>query len=272
MPPRQKVPENSSSISTEWDERLRHLMEKSGLAIFSVTFDPPIDLDLPEDKQVDLVFESGYVADANEAWAKMVGLSSAEDLIGVSIRDLAPPSIPENLQAIKMTVQSHFTLEDIETVELYESGEKRHFHNNIVWVVEEGRVTRMWGTAIDLTRRKDLEKKLGKLESDFRSSVEALGGTVRDGRKGGGRSLKETEASQNFIRRLKSLTLREHEVMTWVITGVRNGEIARVLGIVEGTVKIHRRRIMEKMGVVSVAELVRMCDRLGVEPGKVKDQ
>ena len=59
------------------------------------------------------------------------------------------------------------------------------------------------------------------------------------------------------------LTDREREVMAWVITGALNKQIAGELGIVEQTVKVHRSRVMEKMGAVSVAGLVRLCDTAG---------
>jgi FixJ family two-component response regulator len=51
--------------------------------------------------------------------------------------------------------------------------------------------------------------------------------------------------------------------MAWVITGALNKQIAAELGIVENTVKVHRARVMEKMRVVSVAELVRVCALVG---------
>ncbi len=63
--------------------------------------------------------------------------------------------------------------------------------------------------------------------------------------------------------RIAKLSDRECEVMAWVITGALNKQIAGHLGIVEQTVKVHRSRVMEKMGVVSVAELVRLCDAAG---------
>jgi FixJ family two-component response regulator len=65
-------------------------------------------------------------------------------------------------------------------------------------------------------------------------------------------------------RRVETLTPREHEVMQCVIGGALNKQIAAHLGIAEGTVKLHRARVMEKMGAASVADLVRRCDLVGV--------
>lgn len=63
--------------------------------------------------------------------------------------------------------------------------------------------------------------------------------------------------------RINTLSGREREVMAWVISGALNKQIAGELGIVEQTVKVHRARVMEKMRVVSVPELVRLCDTAG---------
>jgi FixJ family two-component response regulator len=65
---------------------------------------------------------------------------------------------------------------------------------------------------------------------------------------------------------LDTLTPREFEVMQRVIAGALNKQIADDLGAAEKTVKIHRGRVMEKMGVASVAELVRLAQNAGVAP------
>jgi FixJ family two-component response regulator len=73
----------------------------------------------------------------------------------------------------------------------------------------------------------------------------------------------ETSSIQELI---ETLTPREHEVMTYVITGMLNKQIAGQLEISEETVKIHRARVMQKLDVVSVAELVRLCEKAGIPP------
>ena len=64
--------------------------------------------------------------------------------------------------------------------------------------------------------------------------------------------------------RYELLTQREREVLALVVTGLLNKEIAAELGTTEFTVKVQRRRVMEKMGAGSVAELVRMAEKLGI--------
>lgn len=72
--------------------------------------------------------------------------------------------------------------------------------------------------------------------------------------------------------RLDTLTPREFEVLQRVIAGKLNKHIADDLGASEKTIKIHRARVMEKMGVISVADLVRVAQAAGVAPiGRADD-
>jgi len=63
-----------------------------------------------------------------------------------------------------------------------------------------------------------------------------------------------------------SLTQREREVMTLVVTGLLNKQIAARLGTSEATVKAHRAQLMQKMRMESLAQLVRVAGRLGLLP------
>ena len=79
------------------------------------------------------------------------------------------------------------------------------------------------------------------------------------------RAQRRVRAELNHIQeRLSTLTPREYEVMEHVIAGRLNKQAAVELGIAEKTVKVHRARIMEKMNVQSVAELVHLADRAGI--------
>ena len=73
----------------------------------------------------------------------------------------------------------------------------------------------------------------------------------------------EAKVVVELQKRLDSLTAREKEIFTLVITGRRNKQIAYVAKMTEMTVKVHRSRMMHKMQAKSVVDLVRMADRLG---------
>ncbi|MDR0182114.1 response regulator transcription factor [Lysobacter arvi] len=81
------------------------------------------------------------------------------------------------------------------------------------------------------------------------------------------RDLRAREQAQEQYRvamRFAVLTPREREVLQHVLAGRLNKQIAADLGIVEKTIKVHRSHVMHKLGVRSVAELVRLAERAHV--------
>lgn len=80
--------------------------------------------------------------------------------------------------------------------------------------------------------------------------------------------LKREEMTQ-IRARIAMLTPREFEVFRLVIAGLLNKQIAAELGAALRTIKTHRGRVMHKMGVASVAELVRLAQKAGVVPAPV---
>jgi FixJ family two-component response regulator len=77
---------------------------------------------------------------------------------------------------------------------------------------------------------------------------------------------REREDLRSIEARLMKLTPREREVLTHVIAGRLNKQIAAALGTVEKTIKVHRKSMTEKLGVRSVADLVRLTERAGLKP------
>jgi FixJ family two-component response regulator len=83
------------------------------------------------------------------------------------------------------------------------------------------------------------------------------------------REARATLAEQAELeRRLNALTGREREVLDLVVTGMLNKQIGERLGVAEKTIKVHRGRVMQKMAATSVAELVRMLHKLGLQTSK----
>jgi FixJ family two-component response regulator len=81
---------------------------------------------------------------------------------------------------------------------------------------------------------------------------------------------REARAEQGDLqRRLDTLTTRERQVLDLVVAGMLNKQIGDRLGVAEKTIKVHRGRVMQKMGATSVAGLVRMLYELGREAATV---
>lgn len=82
-------------------------------------------------------------------------------------------------------------------------------------------------------------------------------------------SRQRRDESKSIGDRLATLTHREREVLAYVIAGRLNKQIAASIGTVEKTVKVHRGRMMAKLGIRSVADLVRLADKAGIAPAQM---
>ena len=80
---------------------------------------------------------------------------------------------------------------------------------------------------------------------------------------------RESEADVQLLReRFESLTPREREILPLVVSGLLNKQIAASIGTSEATVKVHRSQLTRKMGAQSLADLVRMAERIGIRTKK----
>jgi FixJ family two-component response regulator len=85
------------------------------------------------------------------------------------------------------------------------------------------------------------------------------------------RARRQHQAEIAMLReRLESLTPREGEVLPLVVSGLLNKQVAAEIGTTEATVKVHRSQLMKKMGADSLADLVRMADKIGISGSKRK--
>jgi len=82
----------------------------------------------------------------------------------------------------------------------------------------------------------------------------------------GSREQEESAQHAEIQKRVELLTAREREVFELVVSGMLNKQIAAELGASEKTIKVHRGRVMQKMKADSLADLVRMAERVGVQP------
>jgi PAS domain S-box-containing protein len=165
---RKKAEQNAQSFRIS-DLRYQAFVKNSTEVIWCVEFEQPIDIDMPEDEQLDRFFKYGYLSETNDAYARSVGLENAEELMGMRIEEFAPRSVPENVATVKALVRGRYTITGAESVESFKEGVKRVWLNNAFGIIEAGHVVRVWGTGIDITDRKALEDKLVKAEQMYRT-------------------------------------------------------------------------------------------------------
>ncbi|MEP7218379.1 MAG: PAS domain S-box protein [Bacteroidota bacterium] len=135
-------------------ERYRAFVENSTEAIWRFELEEGIPIDLPVDEQIDRAYSRGYLAECNTVMARMYGYDSADAVIGARLADMLVASDPGNIAYLRAFIESGYRLADAESAELDRDGNQKYFLNNLVGVVENGRLIRAWGTQRDITDQK----------------------------------------------------------------------------------------------------------------------
>jgi signal transduction histidine kinase len=142
------------------EERYRTFVSQSTEGIFRVEADPPILVDLPEEVQLEAMYASGFIAECNDAMARMYGLEAAALLQGVRLEQLLIRSDPRNTEYLQAFIRSRYRLTDAESHEVDLQGRRRVFLNNLVGIVKEGKLVGAWGIQREVTEQRRAEEAL----------------------------------------------------------------------------------------------------------------
>src|SRR5829696_6843933 len=165
----------------ESEERYRSFVEHSTEGIWRFELEEPIPTDLSPDEQVERFYRHGYLAECNDAMARMYGYTQAEEIFGARLGDLLPSSIPENVQYLKDFVRSRYRLADAESQEVDRHGNTKYFVYNLTGIIENESLLRVWGTQRDITERKQAEEVRARLAAIVESSEDAIIGKTLEG-------------------------------------------------------------------------------------------
>ncbi len=150
-------------------ERYQAFVANSAEGIWRFEAETPVSLRLSEDEQIDAFYRVGYLAECNDAFARMYGYESAAELSGARLQDMVPREDPANQAYLRAFIRSGYRLLDAESVERDRDGNSRYISNSLIGVVEDGYLIRGWGTQRDVTRQRENEIALRESESRFRT-------------------------------------------------------------------------------------------------------
>ena len=153
------------------EERYRAFIEQTSEGVWRCEVRDPIDVRLPVDQQIDAIYAHAWLAECNDAMARMYGLDSADQIVGVTIAELMPRDDPANLEYLGAFIRSGYRLTDAESHEIGNDGHSRFFLNNLVGIVRGGLLVRAWGSQRDITSRKAVESALRASEERYRALV-----------------------------------------------------------------------------------------------------
>jgi two-component system cell cycle sensor histidine kinase/response regulator CckA len=155
------------------EERYRAFIEQTSEGVWRCELREPIDVRLPVDEQIDRIYAHAFLAECNDAMARMYGLDSADQIVGAAIAELLPREDPANLAYLRAFVRSGYRLTDAESHEVGRDGGTYYFLNNLVGIVRDGFLIRAWGSQRDITGRKEIESALRASEERYRALVTA---------------------------------------------------------------------------------------------------
>lgn len=166
--------ERSESRLRHSEERYRAFIKQSTEGIWRFELDEKFSIRLPVDEQVELAFRHGYLAECNDAMARMYGLERAEELVGSRISDLLDMNDRANVEYLRSFIESGYNIIDAESHERDRHGADKYFLNSLVGTIENDLLIRVWGTQRDVTEIRRAENHLNLLAeiSDAARTVE----------------------------------------------------------------------------------------------------
>jgi PAS domain S-box-containing protein len=152
------------------EENYRMFVSRSSEGIFREELDTPIPVDLPEDGLIQHILNDSYLAECNDALARMYGLTSSRELIGKRLTEMLPPDDPHNIELTRHFIRSGFCVLERESHEVDIHGNPKIFLNSMIGTVEDGMLMRTWGIQRDVTEKVKLEEARLKAEDALKRS------------------------------------------------------------------------------------------------------
>ena len=154
------------------EERHRAFIAYASEGIWRYEFDEIIPINLPAEEQAARAYRSAYLAECNDAMARMYGFEKAEDILNHRLTEFLDREA--YYEAVYLFIGAGYRLTDVETEETNRHGNKATFLNNLVGIVEEGILVRVWGTQRDITDRKVMELKLEHLVAERTEKLQRM--------------------------------------------------------------------------------------------------
>lgn len=158
-------------------ERYQSFVSQSSEGIWRFELEIPIAVTAPIDEQIEHYFLYGYLAECNDAMAKMYGYERSSEIIGARLGDLLRKEDPNNLTFLRNFITNGYKLWDGESCEYDKANNQKYFRNSLTGIIQDGKLVRAWGLQQDITEQKRVNDALRESEARYRTLIE----TSRDG-------------------------------------------------------------------------------------------
>jgi PAS domain S-box-containing protein len=155
------------------ESNYRMFVAQSSEGIFCQELERPIPVELPEDEQVQRILHESYLAECNEAMARMYGMSPA-NFVGKPLTETLDAENPVNIELTRDYIRSGYRVVDRESHEVDPQGNPKVFLNSMIGIVENNMLLRTWGIQRDITDRRQAEQARMRAEQALRESEQRL--------------------------------------------------------------------------------------------------
>jgi PAS domain S-box-containing protein len=151
------------------ESNYRMFVAQSSEGIFCQELERPIPVALPEDEQIQRILHESYMAECNDALARMYGMSPA-DFVGKRLTETLDAQNPVNIELTCDYIRGGYRVVDRESHEVDPEGNPKVFVNSMIGIVENGMLLRTWGIQRDITDRRQAEQARAHAEQALRAS------------------------------------------------------------------------------------------------------
>ncbi len=150
------------------------LLEQSTEGVFRFEIEEPVKISLPAKTIIELIYKNATLAECNISMARMYGYTKVSEMVGTSLDDFIPKSFSKSVEYLNAFIKSDYKIIDLESQEDDKYGNRKYFLNNLLGIIENGKLTRIWGAQRDITKIKEAEEAKKESEELYRTVVESM--------------------------------------------------------------------------------------------------
>ena len=154
------------------EERYKAFVHQSSEIIWRGEMVHPIDITLPEDEQLKLIFTQSNLAECNDHMAWFYGYKTAGEMTGKYLSEFFSPADLATENTVRKFIQQGYKIYKVLSSHINAQGYTRYFISNMVGVVEDGKLIRVWCTQNDITGQRKAEKALRDSEERYRVFIQ----------------------------------------------------------------------------------------------------
>jgi DNA-binding CsgD family transcriptional regulator len=211
----------------KYEEYYQLFFRQSNAGVWLAQFDEPLPINLPIELQESHMLKYAYLAECNLAFIKMYGYDDPKFLEGARFPQLFDNAEASNLINLRSFLKEGYRVENTETIEIGNNGDRKYFLNDVVGIVEDEHLVRVWGMQKDITSDKS-----------------------------------EAESGKQVLRKL---TPEQLQILKLTVDGKTMKEIAAATGLSLKTVEFQRNRMRDDFEVKTIEQLIAMAVKLGIE-------